>query len=156
MVEKFLLSVSNHFYCSDLSWQTNTNVLFIIIQTRIYIGNSHVKSLSFPNLNIRNGILKLKFGFVVLSGLTISEFYEWKNTAAYTYLNTLHISPFGILKQTKKSTILHLIFSKIKECWYDLSKITEGETKGGPAGWLPSTLNPGIIPFAFGSTGNRF
>jgi len=48
-----------------------------------------MKNHSFPNLDIRSGILKLKFDFVVLSDLRTSEFYEHQNTAAYAYLNTL-------------------------------------------------------------------
>lgn len=95
----------------------NIGILFFIIQTHIYIGKSHVKSLPFPNLDIRNWVLKLKFD---LSDLNISECCECKNTAAHTpwTLALLESKKKTTTKKTKKKyhqTHTYFIFSKIKE-----------------------------------------
>lgn len=56
-----------------------------------------MKNHSFQNLDIWNWILK--FGFEVLNDMSISEVYECKNRAMYSYFNILYIRPFGLLKK---------------------------------------------------------
>lgn len=45
--------------------------------------------------------------------MSISEVYECKNRAMYSYFNILYIRPFGLLKKIK---IEGIMFSKIKDC----------------------------------------